>query len=84
MKILRSLNKIFLFKVLFMFCFTQNIYSNEPVDIWNINNSGNTENQEKSVLDEVKESSSILENIKNNKLSSVELENILNKNEKSY
>ena len=55
MKILRSLNKIFLFKVLFMFCFTQNIYSNEPVDIWNINNSGNTENQEKSVLDEVKE-----------------------------
>ena len=39
-----------------MFCFTQNIYANEPVDIWNINNSGNTENQEKSVLDEVKES----------------------------
>ena len=84
MKILRSLNKIFLFKVLFMFCFTQNIYSNEPVDIWNINNSGNTENQEKSVLDEVKESSSILENIKNNNLSSVELEDNLNKNEKSY
>ena len=84
MKILRSLNKIFLFKVLFMFCFTQNIYSNEPVDIWNINNSDNTENQEKSVLDEVKESSSILENIKNNNLSSVELEDNLDKNEKSY
>jgi hypothetical protein len=84
MKILRSLNKVFLLKILFTFCFAQNVYSNEPIDIWNINNSGNTENHEKSVLDEVKESSSILENIKNNNLSSVELEDNLNKNEKSY
>ena len=41
MKILKLLNKIFLYKIIFLFSLSTNSFSNEPVDIWSINNNTN-------------------------------------------
>ncbi len=61
MKILRLSSRVFLLKLLFIFFYFQNVNTNEPVDIWNIDNSKNSEiNQSNKVLKEKKN----LENLK--------------------
>ncbi len=85
MKIFKSLNKIFLFNlILTIFSFIY-AYSNEPVDIWNINsNSKNSDVKKNSSGNENLNSTSTLNSIEKIESNSINLEDNINNNEKNY
>ena len=85
MKILKLLNKILLFKILFSFLLFTNLFSNEPVDIWSINNNSNNENSiEQNNLEEPEGDSLIIQTLNNQSTTSIELDNKINVDEKNY
>ena len=85
MKILKLLNKILLFKILFSFLLFTNLFSNEPVDIWSINNNSNNENSiEQNNLEELEGDSLIIQTLNNQSTTSIELDNKINVDEKNY
>ena len=85
MKILKLLNKILLFKILFSFLLFTNLFSNEPVDIWSINNNSNNENSiEQNNLEESDSDSLIIQTLNNQSTTSIELDNKINVDEKNY
>ena len=85
MKILKLLNKILLFKILFSFLLFTNLFSNEPVDIWSINNNSNNENSiEQNNLEEQEGDTFIIQTLNNQSTTSIELDNKINVDEKNY
>ena len=67
-----------------MLLFT-NLFSNEPVDIWSINNNSNNENSiEQNNLEELEGDSLIIQTLNNQSTTSIELDNKINVDEKNY
>ena len=85
MRILKLLNKFFFFNIFFTFLLCQNVGSNEPVDIWTINNNSNDQNEQiKDKVNKDKENFIEFQSIEKNILNSVKLEDNLENKEKSY
>ncbi len=84
MKILRLLSKIFLTKIFIIFSI-QIIFANEPEDIWNINNSSNSDNmQNEKKLSDTEKPNSVNTGIKNSSQGTIELEDNIKVDNREY
>ncbi|MBD1161626.1 hypothetical protein IDH30_05000 [Pelagibacterales bacterium SAG-MED15] len=85
MRILKLLSKFFFFNIFYTFLLCQNVSSNEPVDIWTINNNSIEQNEEiKDKVNKDEENFIEFQSLEKNILNSVKLEDNLKNKEKTY